>query len=464
MRATARLAMLCTSVTILAVLARGQAIGTAMPGSGGIHPGYARRAPVKVDTLPAGILVRSLTLDARTGKVIEGALGTASVKERANLASRSESANSAGASNVRPNHPTIDGVDSLATFAGAFVGQGGPYVNVDFPFIMVGNDPRLGGTTYYPVNIVQVSVQLLNANGGVFKTVPFAPFEMRTFESPNFERLHYRSGPDIQYADAVHRAEFYKVMKSDWHTVLSPQAVNKTTIQVPYSVKVQLNDGSIVNARSYFTDKAADGSTVVFMLDLLFNAIFDDEVVNEINVGNFTTDGINTAMLPNTYLFSLNVKNPNTRGDCCVAGYHTYFYGPGTFPEPRWVVQYASWISPGIFGGGFEDVTALSHETSEIFADPFVDNFTAPWQFPNQPANSNLCQGNLENGDPLETSSKPTTRIEVKEADGFHYVYHPQNIAMYQWFEMGANSSAVDGVFSFPDATALTTSAIPCPQ
>jgi len=45
---------------------------------------------------------------------------------------------------VRPNHPTIDGLDTLATFNGAFVAQAGPFATADIPFTMIGNDPRLG--------------------------------------------------------------------------------------------------------------------------------------------------------------------------------------------------------------------------------------------------------------------------------------------------------------------------------
>jgi hypothetical protein len=51
------------------------------------------------------------------------------------------------------------------------------------------------------------------------------------------------------------------VMKNDWHTSVVPNVANKVGIQVPYSVNVQFQDGSIIQARSYFTGKAADGST-----------------------------------------------------------------------------------------------------------------------------------------------------------------------------------------------------------
>jgi hypothetical protein len=457
MRVAARLGMLCCLLSCVANLGLCQTVGLAAAGVTKAKPGYAQHAPVRVGSIATGSSVNSLTFDAATGKVM-GAARNATITARANAASQAESE-----SNALSNHSNIDGLDSLATFSGAFVAQAGPYAGGDFLFSMIGNDPKLGGTTTYPANISEISLQLLNPDGSVFANVPFGPFEKLTLESPNFEKLDYRSGHNVEYADAIHRAEFYNVMKNNWHTSLDPNVVNKVSIQVPYSVNVQLQDGSIIQARSYFTGKAPDGSTYVLMLDILFNYFFGNEVVNEINAGNFTTDGIGMTLFPNTFLFSLNVAMPNTPGDCCVLGFHTYFYDPTTFPQPRWLIEYASWISPGLFGAGFEDVTALSHETSESFADPFVDNPTPVWQFPGQPANSTACQGNLEDGDPIEVLANATQAIEVKHG-AFNYTYHPQNIAMYQWFEMGATSSAIDGAFSFPNETVLTQSAIPCPQ
>ena len=81
---------------------------------------------------------------------------------------------------VRANLPTIDGLNTIATFDGAFVAEAGATVNGDFRFTMIGNDPKLGGATVYPANIDEVSLQLLNADGSVFNTVPFAPFEQKT--------------------------------------------------------------------------------------------------------------------------------------------------------------------------------------------------------------------------------------------------------------------------------------------
>jgi hypothetical protein len=461
MRRATRLVVLACSLPLVSSVAFAQVAGIASVAGPTAKPGYAQVPPVRVGTLPEAFSPNSLTFDAKTGALVSGGAGTARIAR--NISSNASQGNDDGfdIDERRPNLPTIDGLNTLATFDGAFVAQAGPEAGGDFRFTMVGNDPRLGGTTVYPANIGEVALQLLDADGKVSQTVSYAPFEHLTLESPNFEPLDYASGHQIEYADGAHRAEFYNVMKSNWHTLLIPKVVNKVTVQIPYYVYIQLSDGTVIQARAYFTGKAPDGSTYVLMLDVLFNFLYDNEVVNEINLGNFTTNGFNISAFPNTYLFSLNVNNPNQPGSCCTLGYHTYFLD-GVFPESRWVTEYVSWISPGLFGAGFEDVTALSHETSESVDDPFVDNPTPNWQFPGQPANSTVCQNNLEVGDPIEVLANATAAITVKEHD-VNYTYHPQNIVLYPWFEMGTTSSALKGAFSFPNPV-LTKSAVPCPQ
>jgi len=418
--------------------------------------------PVNVNSTQPGVfaLSSSVVLDAETGAVISG-LSPASVNTAAGIGGGNDDHLVNGPVRHTPPGGNIDGLNTLATFNGAFAAQAGPSQGQVFKFTMIGNDPLAGDTTVIPARISEISLQLLNADGSVFQTVPFAPFENLTLESPNFEPLDYRSGHSIEYGDAVHRAQFFNRMGRDWHTVLVPHIVNKVTITVPFLVNVQLRDGTIITARSYFTGTAADGSTFVLMLSPLFNFFFDNEVVSEINAGNFTTNGLNETWFPNTFLFNLNANNPNTPGGCCVLGFHTFFQD-GAVPQDRWVTLYSSWISPGLFGAGFQDVTALSHETAESFANPFVDNAAPNWQFPGQPANSTACQKNLEEGDPIEVLPNATTAIEVKEGR-FKFIYHPQNIPLLQWFEMGTTSNAIDGAFSFPDETVLPHSAVPCP-
>jgi hypothetical protein len=413
--------------------------------------GYTRATPIPVNrSQPVQLTVGSgIVFNATTGAV-EGTGGSG------------QGGPGPGNNAAASGGGTIDGLNTVATFDGAFAAQAGPSNGRLFRFTMMGNHPLAGGSTSIPASISAVSLTLLNADGSVRSTVPFAPFEGLTLDSPNFEPSNYRSGRGIQFADAVQRAQFFNRMSEDWHTTLSPQVLNRVTFTIPRFVSVRFPDGSIRSVRAYFTGTAGDGSTFVLMLNLLFNFLFSNEVVNEINLGNFTPDALNMTLFPNTYLFSLNLANPNVPGNCCVLGFHTYFYEPGTTPQPRWVTEYASWISPGLFGAGFQDVTALSHETSEAFNDPFVDNATPVWQFPNQPATSHVCQGNLETGDPAEVLPVATVPITIKERHEI-FTYHPQTEALLQWFEMGTASNARDGAFSFPDEGALPHSALPCP-
>ena len=265
--------------------------------------------------------IGSVVLDADTGKVVGGSnFASFNGNVKASAAALPGNDDRFDIDDPRPNVSTIDQIDSIATFSGAFVAQAGPDTDDDFRFTMLGNDPKLGGTTVFPGLILEVSWQLLNADGSVFRNVPFAPFEKPFLESPNFEPLDYRSGRRIEFGDAVHRAQFFNVMKKDWHSLIIPQVVDRITIQVPRFVNVQLRNGTIVQARAYFTGTAADGSTFIEMLSPLFNAFFDNSEINEINLGNFRTNAMNMSLYPNTFLFNLNQANPNVPGSCCVLG------------------------------------------------------------------------------------------------------------------------------------------------
>lgn len=178
--------------------------------------------------------------------------------------------------------------------------------------------------------------------------------------------------------------------------------------------------------------------------------------MNDIVGGSFATSAMNYHVYPNTFLFSVVDK----QGDltCCVAGFHEYIFDPTTNPEQRWIYSFTPWISPGVFSGGFQDVTALSHETSEALNDPFGFNIVPTWQFPGLPG---FCQANLETGDPVEVLATSTVPILIKEK-GKVFQYHPQTEALLQWFEIGNASNAIGGAYSYPDTTALTQTATPC--
>jgi hypothetical protein len=449
MRIQERFLAVVSAVLFVACAAASGYAQSAKPGPA--LPRYARIAPVDITKVHP--LVPGAVLEVRPVTPSEGA-GT-----------RTESGVTANAATTTGAGGNIFGLVTVPTFVGAFAPGAGPSLGNVYPFIMMGNDPLVGGTTTIPAKITEVSLTLLNGDGTTNTTIPFAPFEDATTDSPNFlNALYDSSSTATQFGDAVQRAEFFHTGKSSWHTKLGgPTIVNHATLTIPFSVSVTFPDGQTKVVRTWFTGTAADGSTFVLLLDLLFNQDYFNLVVNDITANNFTTDALNMDLLPNTFLFSANEANPNTPGGCCVLGFHTYFYEAGPTPQPRWIALFASWISPGIFGGGFQDVTGLSHEISESFNDPFLSNATPVWQFPNQPPTSTVCQGNLETGDPVEVLPAATVPITIKEGTSETFLFHPQTEALLEWFEMGATSNAVDGAFSYPDETALTKSAVPCP-
>lgn len=344
------------------------------------------------------------------------------------------------ATNQQATGFSLANVISVPNFQGSFSSRGKTW-----PFTMLGNSPAAGATTSVPAHIIAVSLKLQNADLVTFTTVSVAAFQTPLLNSPNFKPFNYSSGSGIQYADAVQRAEFFHTMKSTWHTALSPVNLAHTlTLTVPRFTTITLN-GKKTQVRTYFTGKSSDGRTTVFLLDQFFNQQISTIVNNEINAGRFTTRAVNIALFPNTFLYAVN--SSGGMGACCTVGFHTFFSN-GASPESRWIFAYASWISPGVFGGGFQDVTAVSHEISEAFNDPFLNNLVPAWQFPGQ---SGTCQDNLETGDPVEVLSSSVFPVHVSGI-----TYHPQTEALLQWFEQKSPSSAISGAFSYPNTRSLT--------
>lgn len=348
----------------------------------------------------------------------------------------------AGRSAVSAASAATPSLDTVPLFSRSFFSHG-----QEWPYTMIGGDPARGHNTRIPMKIAFVSLELQNADLTTTTLVPVEPFERKILDSPNFRKSDYASGEDIQFGDAVQRAEFFRVMKENWHTELRPvETVERITIRVPRTVTVDVN-GTPTEVRTYFSGTADDGSVVVLLLDRFFNDAFSNTVIDAINGGAFTTDAINFVVMPNTYIFSLEGGTQGT----LTLGFHTFFFDDVT-PTPVWVTGFASWISPGFFlGTDIGDVTALSHEISEAINDPLLNNIVPAWEFPGFPGS---CQDNLETGDPIETLVTETSPVTI-ERHGGKFVYHPQTEALLQWFEQKPKSNAIHGAFSFPDTKAL---------
>lgn len=349
------------------------------------------------------------------------------------------------------------GIDSIHTFSGEFRASGvGPTGTPQHKwfYTMAGNHPENGGTSTFDAPIVPVSLDLLDYDGSVRVVNGHAlhyspqPFVNKVINSPIFQNAEYSSSDSLtQFGDAIQRAEFYNVMQTDWHTLLRPAVKSERKIAVPRG--------------SYFFALNDDGSCCAFVLvdTNVFSKLLFPGTVNDVtspvgaaeHAGDITPQSISTFLFPNTYLYLNN--NPN---HCCVLGFHTYDFEPGDatngFREKRYVLNFASWISPGLFGPGFEDVTALSHEIVESLNDPFVGSDgvhgITPWWLS---INGN-CQNDLEVGDVIEGLPDATVAIKTGGA-----TYHPQNAALLQWFEFQSPSTAIGGAYSYPDESVLTS-------
>ena len=318
------------------------------------------------------------------------------------------------------------------------------------PFGQGNDDERQGKTTQVGAPIVAVNLDIRNFDGsprfvnGKRLFSDATQFVAPVLSSPVFSKSFYSSsGMPTQFADAIQRAEFINKADEDWHTVLKSRVETTRTM-------------ALIRGTYRFALKA-DGTCCAFVLiDLgtFMNALFPataSDTTTPIgaaeNAGEIQTRNLSTFLFPNAFLYFNN--DPN---QCCVIGFHTYDLEPGGadngFRERRYVVNYSSWVSPGIFRDStFTDVAALSHEVAETFNDPFVNNATPWWLAPN-----GNCQNNLETGDVIE--GLPNAQFPIV-LNGF--TYHPQNEALLQWFAGVTPSSTISHAYSYPDTNVLTS-------
>ncbi len=365
-------------------------------------------------------------------------------------------------------HGGLAGIDSIANFTGQY-----SYPGVDWqgnpqsvwPWAMVGRSPRTNRTSIIGAPIIPVSIDMRNADGtpryvnGQRLFMDATQFVRPVVNSPIFHPVKWPTSEfPTQFLDALFRAQFWRGagdgdfdrgdhVSELWHTFLLP---------VPRTPRVMK-----LNAGTYHFALNADGTCCAFVLvdsEAFGNALFPataDDTTTPIGAAEhaheMTTKDLSTLLFPNTFLY-----DNGDPSQCCTVGYHAFDMEPdaqGNFTK-FYVMNYSSWVTPGLFGPDFADVTALSHELSEAFNDPFVGfdgvhNMTQWWQAP-----WGLCQNNLETGDVIEGLDNVSYPVTI---DGF--TYHPQNEALLQWFAGESPSSAWHGAYSFPDPTVLTAPA-----
>jgi hypothetical protein len=364
----------------------------------------------------------------------------------------------------------IPGIDGVVNFTGSFAAFGFPARGFGNPnntwhYAYVGNAPSKGAADASRIEapIIPVTLELLDEHGAVALTVSPQGHMPDVLASPIFSDYQFTSSTTpTQFTDAIHRATFNNDIDDGWHTLLAPEAITPA----PGQFIMRLPFGS------YFYARNADGSCCRFVLvdadtfgALLFPPTYpvdNTTIMGQAELaGIATTKSITTLLFPDTYLFLDG--NPN---NCCVLGFHTFDVEPGTAANgnlPRFYTTiYASWVSPDLFDDEaqcdsslgtncFRDVIAMSHEMAETFADPFVvfdgvHNLT-PWWL-----SGGNCQDDLEVGDVIEGLPSHVS-FPMTGTNGFSY--HPQNEALLQWFEFQQPSTALGGVYSYPDPASL---------
>jgi hypothetical protein len=354
----------------------------------------------------------------------------------------------------------IPGVDTLVNWSDQFVTPGYDY-NGNFqsvwPYTMVGTPPESGMTSNIHAPVIPITLDLLGADGKVAlyngTALSFSAAGKITnavLNSPVFETYSYPSGQG-QFNDQMMRTQFWdRIHRSEenedngWHIFLQPSVKTTRHMQIPFGFWYFFTDANNVPIGA-LVDENTFGN-------LLFPSTYPFDNSTPVgaaeNAGEMTTKDISTFLFNNVYLYGGTINN------CCILGFHSYDFEPGIPSNGNrvrfYVMNYSSWISPGLFGGP-EDITALSHELSETFDDPLIDNQT-PWWLSLDPFSMNgLCQDNLEVGDVVEVLTYNTTY--AAGVDG--RTYHPQNVALLPWFAFQSPSHARNGTYSFPDETTL---------
>ncbi len=321
-------------------------------------------------------------------------------------------------------------IASVPHWSGSFVYQGTLY-----PYTMVGTAPQTGAFTYVPTQMIPISMFFDGyadrfGNPVTIDVTPALPF---VNASPNFHNAPYDSG-NVQFGDAVQRAEFFHVLAPGWHTVLGqPHPLTPVNVEVPVGL------GQVF--------QTPDG-TLLALVDVNF---FISQLNTIVQLEPLKATSFSFALTNNIFL-----TDPASPGSI-ILGFHTAFNVGPLAGNTVQTFAWATYISdPQIFDdGNTEDVLALSHEISEWMNDPFVNNLVPPWLVP---GGGGACQNDLETGDAVE--NLPNSAFPVF-LHGF--LFHPQNEALLQWFERKVPSDAIDGAYSFPNRGLLTSPSSACP-
>jgi len=241
-----------------------------------------------------------------------------------------------------------------------------------------------------------------------------------TVASPIFQNAQFASGVS-QYGDAIQRAEFWTTGGSNpgYHALLGQPTIMPTqTISVPKNQAVTLV-----------------GSVSHRVIGLMSYSWFSSKLKNMLGSMHIDSHTLPIFLVYNTFLYEGDVSN------CCVLGYHgagSSLNGNGS--QQIQTYMFGSYSDQGIFRSPFiADIHGLSHEVSEWYNDPFVNNIVPPRSVPTAPQYG--CTSYFETGDPVVGIG-----FEVP-LNGT--VYHPEDEVYFSWFARESPSRALNGYYTY---------------
>jgi hypothetical protein len=322
--------------------------------------------------------------------------------------------------------------NTIPYFSSSFVD---PTNGVTYPYTMVGTNPFTGGNVRTTVPSSLIPFRFVFADGTVMDG---SQDVAATLASPIFSNFTYPvelsgRGEVTQYGNAIYRAQWNKV-RTNYNVLLGAPTLYPTqTIEVP------ANQGfAFVNSRG----------VLIGLMDYYW---FSSRLKNAINNLGVSPKNIPIILTHNTMLYIGNANN------CCIIGYHgagssvngngaqqvqTYMYG--SYITPR---TFSGWPAGGdpVQGAGLGDIHALSHEVSEWYDDPFINNLVQPWE-DLEFAPQYGCTSYLETGDPVVGIWFPLAGNPQPGANG---KYHPEDEVHFSFFARQTPSIAYGGRYTY---------------
>ena len=202
-------------------------------------------------------------------------------------------------------------INSVPHWSAAFSHDGTIY-----PYTIVGSKPAAGGMTQIHTALVPISLEFdeyVDQQGRPL-ILDVTPSIARVVQSPNFATYNYGTG-DVQFADAVQRAQFASYSGPNWHTQLAlPRVLAPVVLEVPVgAAKLYQSASGVLYAKVDFNFFASQINTITQMAKL-------------------QVDEFPILLASNTLLY----ENGDA-SQCCILGFHTAYetgHGHNSISDP----------------------------------------------------------------------------------------------------------------------------------